>query len=77
MYVGVVLNCGVETLQTCLIGDPPLPPNPQKSSYQLKIYLFFMLGSPFTWALSRVEITNSKFIISTWEDGKGTSFIPC
>jgi hypothetical protein len=32
MYVGGVLNCGVETLQACLIGDPPLPPQPPKKA---------------------------------------------
>lgn len=44
MYVGGVLNCGVETLQACLIGIPLFHPNPQKKLLLIEILPIFYVG---------------------------------
>ncbi len=77
MYVGGVLNCVVETLQACLIGDPPLPPEPPKNLLPFENLLLFYVGKSFHMGTFLGRSHKLKFITSTWEHGKGTSLIPC
>lgn len=66
---GGVLNCGVETLQACLIGDPPLPPQPPKKLLPIENLPIFFVGKSLHMGIFSGQSHKLKihhFNLGTW-----------
>jgi len=80
MYVGGVLNCGVETLQACFIGDPPSStPTPKKvpTNWKFTYFLCWEVPSHGHFLGSKSQSENSSFQLGNMVRGLPLYHVRC